>query len=150
MEPLPFVDEHVCPVAASPERTWDALVAIVSGGAREVPGPLAAAWGLEHPSRSGDWDGPAPGSTVAGFAVAEADRPRALTLRGGHRFSRYEARFTLVPASDGRTELHARTDAAFPGLPGTVYRTLVIGSGGHALVVKGLLARVARRAERTA
>jgi hypothetical protein len=147
VEPLPFVDDHVRVVAASPERTWEALLAVVSGGTAELPGPLAAVWGVQERRRAGDWDGPTPGSTVPGFAVTAVDRPRTLTLRGRHRFSRYEVCFTLAPAPADGVELHARTAAVFPGLPGWVYRALVIGSGGHALVVRGLLARVARRAE---
>ena len=47
-----------------------------------------------------------------------------------------------------RTELRARTDAVFPGPLGWGYRLLVIGSGGHAVAVNRMLARVARRAER--
>jgi hypothetical protein len=146
VEPLPAVDDHVRAVAATPERTWRALVAVLGGG-RPLPRPLTAAWGLTPPARSGAWGGPTPGSTIPGFAVAAADPPRALTLHGGHRFSRYELRFTLVPVGPDRLELHARTAAAFPGPHGRVYRALVIGSGGHVLAVRGLLARVARRAE---
>jgi hypothetical protein len=80
--------------------------------------------------------------------VTESDQPRRLTLRGRHRFSRYEFRFTITPAGPDRVELHARTTAAFPGLLGRTYRALVIGSGGHALVVRRMLVRVADRAER--
>ncbi len=148
MEPLPVVDEHAREVAASPERTWRALVAVLGGGAGSLPGPLASAWGLEHSVRRGDWAHPGPGATIPGFAVTEADPPRTLTLRGRHRFSRYELRFTLEPVPPGRTEVHARTAAVFPGVLGGGYRLLVIGSGGHVLVVHGLLSRVAHRAER--
>ncbi len=148
MEPLPVVDEHARGLAASPERTWRALVAVLGGGAAALPGPLASAWGLEHPARHGDWARPAPGDTIPGFAVTQADPPRTLTLRGRHRFSRYELRFTLEPVSPERTEVHARTAAVFPGVLGGAYRLLVIRSGGHVLVVRGLLARIAQRAER--
>ena len=146
MEALPFVDDHSRVVAASPERTWRALVAVVGGGAASLPGPLAAAWGLDQKERRGDWAHPVAGDTIPGFAVAHADPPRTLTLGGRHRFSRYELRFTLDPAAGG-TEVHARTSAVFPGVLGGAYRLLVIGSGGHVLAVRGLLARIARRAE---
>lgn len=89
-----------------------------------------------------------PGDAVPGFAVAEADPPRTLVLRGSHRFSRYELRFSLMPVEPGRTELHARTAAEFPGLLGRGYRLAVISSGGHVLAVRHLLGRVAGRAER--
>ena len=145
MEQLPFVDDHARVVAAAPERTWQALVAVV-GGFPALPGVLTSVWGLDPPSGSG-WSDPAPGDAVAGFAVVAVDPPRLLTLRGRHRFSRYEVRFTLSPAAAGRTELHARTAAVFPGLLGRGYRFAVIGSGGHVLAVRRLLAQVAQRAE---
>ncbi len=148
MEPLPRIDEPVRVVAASPERTWRALLAVVEGTFRPLPGPLASAWGLRQPARTGDWSRPVPGGTVTGFAVAEIDPPRVLTLRGGHRFARYELRFTLERGQPDRVELHARTSAEFPGLSGAAYRALVIGTGGHALAVRRLLDGIARRAER--
>ena len=147
VERLPEIDDHARLVAAPPDRTWDALVAVLAGPVAALPRPLTWAWDLEPRARTG-WDEPAPGSTIPGFVVAESAPPRLLTLRGRHRFSRYEIRFILEPAAPGAVELHARTAAAFPGLPGKTYRALVIGSGGHALVVRRLLARVAERAER--
>lgn len=147
MEPLPEIDEHVRTVAAAPEPTWDALLAVVAGTFRAVPGPLAAAWGLAQPVRRGDWRRPAPGDTVVGFAAVDVDPPRRLTLRGGHRFSRYALRFTLDPDGADRVTLRARTDAVFPGLLGRAYRLAVISSGGHAVAVRRMLAQVARRAE---
>ena len=148
METLPFVDDHARDVAAAPERTWQALVAVV-GGFPALPDLLTSVWGLDPPT-GGGWRDPAPGDAVTGFAVTEADPPRTLTLQGRHRFSRYELRFTLSPAEAGRTELHARTAAAFPGLLGQGYRLAVISSGGHVLAVRRLLAQVAERAERPA
>jgi hypothetical protein len=71
-----------------------------------------------------------------------------LTLRGGHRFSRYEFRFTLDNVGPGRVALHAHTSAAFPGPLGRIYQALVIGTGGHAVAVRRLPEKVARRAER--
>jgi hypothetical protein len=111
---------------------------------------LVSAWGLEQSARSGDWSSPAVGDTVLGFAVAEVDPPRVLTLRGRHRFSRYELRFMLKSARLDRVELHARSSAAFPGSLGRVYRTLVIGSRGHVLAVRWILGQIAGRAERDA
>jgi hypothetical protein len=145
VESLPFVDDHARVVAAAPERTWQALVDVV-GGFPALPGLLTSVWGLDPPVGRG-WSEPAPGDAVPGFAVVEADPPRTLVLRGRHRFSRYELRFSLDSVAPGRTEVHARTAAAFPGLLGRGYRLAVIGSGGHVLAVRHLLARVARRAE---
>jgi hypothetical protein len=149
MEQLPFIDDHSRVVAASPERTWAALLAVVAGAlGRELPGPLVSAWGLEQSTRSGNWSAPAPGDTITGFAVAEVEPRRCLALRGRHRFSRYELRFTLEGVEPDRVELHALSHAEFPGALGAVYRTLVIGSRGHVLAVRRMLAQVARRAER--
>lgn len=147
VEQLPEVDEHVRAIAASPERTWDALLAVLAGTFEAVPGPLAAAWGLAHPVRRGDWRHPGPGDTVVGFAATAVEPPRLLTLRGRHRFSHYEARFVLDPTGPDGVTLRARTSAVFPGPLGRLYRAAVIGSGGHVLAVRGLLDRVARRAE---
>ena len=145
---LPEIDVHDPPVAASPDRAWRALGTVLAGTCRDVPQPLAVAWGLEPRTRTDDWDDPQVGSTIPGFAVAEIEPPRMLTLRGRHRFSRYEFRFALDDAEPDRVELHAHTSAAFPGPHGRIYRALVIGTGGHAVAVRRLLENVARRAER--
>lgn len=145
VDTLPFVDDHARVIAAEPDRTWQALVAVL-GGFPALPGLLTSVWGLDPPRGSG-WGEPALGDAVPGFAVAEVDPPRTLVLRGRHRFSRYEVRFTLSLAAAEGTELHARTAAEFPGLLGRGYRLAVIGSGGHVLAVRRLLGQVASRAE---
>jgi hypothetical protein len=132
MEPLPYVDEHRRHVAATPERTWHALVQLVRGLARPAPGAFAALLRLEPRS---------------GFAIVEEHAPRRLALRGRHRFARYELTFVVDPSPDGVT-LRARTSAEFPGVAGRAYRALVIGSGGHLLLVRRMLRRIARSAER--
>jgi hypothetical protein len=89
-----------------------------------------------------------PGDTLPGFEVAEVAAPQLLVLRGGHRFAQYELRFELERPDSSRTRLRAQTHAAFPGLSGAGYRALVIGTGGHRIAVRRMLARVAERAER--
>jgi hypothetical protein len=71
--------------------------------------------------------------------VVEAEPGRRLALRGRHRFSNYALTFVL----DG-DRLRAQTHAAFPGVPGRLYRAAVIGSGGHRLVTRRLLRQIAR------
>ncbi len=83
-----------------------------------------------------------PEDAIPGFRVTEAEPGRRLVLRGRHRFAIYE----LALLYNG-TQLSAQTHAAFPGLKGRLYRALVIGSGGHTLITRFLLRRVARRAE---
>ncbi|HYP49028.1 MAG TPA: hypothetical protein VEQ61_10360 [Thermoleophilaceae bacterium] len=78
-----------------------------------------------------------------GFTVTESTAPRRLVLEGRHPFSRYALVFLIDPAGDGGSVLRAQTSAAFPGLAGTAYRALVVGSGAHAIVVRRMLRRMA-------
>jgi hypothetical protein len=73
-----------------------------------------------------------------------------LALSGRHRFSSYELRFELVPEHPGSVVIHATTRAIFPGLHGQIYRTLVIGTGGHRIAVRRMLTSIARRLEHDA
>ncbi len=50
--------------------------------------------------------------------------------------------------AEGGSRLRARTDAIFPGVRGSVYRALVIGSGGHKFIVKWMLRDIVRQAKR--
>ena len=130
---LSYVDEHRRQVRATPERTWDAVVQFVHEQlTRPAPAFFARLWRL---------------SPASGFAVAEAIAPRRLALRGQHRFSRYELAFAIQPGP-GRVTLSARSAAEFPGISGAVYRAVVIGSGGHGVIVRHMLRRIARSAER--
>jgi hypothetical protein len=148
MERLPYIDDHARAIGASSEEVWSALVRFMGGWAT-VPGLLADAWGLEHRRRRGTWrDTVEIGDAAPGFAVAFADAPHRLVLRGRHRFSDYELRFDLEPLEPGRTLLRATTFAVFPGVSGRLYRSLVIGTRGHVLAVWRMLRAVARRAER--
>jgi hypothetical protein len=111
-----------------------------------APAPLTRLLGLTPAQSRGQRSGALqPGDALPGFAVAEADAPQRLALRGRHRFSRYALTFELDPAGETGCTLRARTWAEFPGLAGRVYRALVIGSGGHRLVVRRLLRDIARR-----
>ncbi len=83
----------------------------------------------------------------SGFRVASASAGEALALVGTHRFSRYSLTFRLDAAGAGRTRVAAETRAAFPGLRGTIYRGIVIGSRGHVVLVRRMLRAVRSRAE---
>ncbi|MFE5907644.1 hypothetical protein ACFQ6B_00900 [Streptomyces wedmorensis] len=67
-------------------------------------------------------------------------RGRELALAGAHRFSTYSLVFRIEDLGDGRARLRAETRAAFPGMAGRIYRLLVIGSGGHAIGMRRMLA----------
>lgn len=151
MEALPYIDEHVRRIDAPAEHVWRALLAVVRSLGSGVPALVTAAWGLEPRERTGDWDSRvSPGDTIVGFGVSEASAPRVLTLRGRHRFSRYELRFEITGSDPGGAVLQARTSAVFPGAAGALYRALVIGTHGHRVAVRAMLARVARAAAASA
>jgi len=132
METLPFIDEHTAEVDADVDPTWMALKRFWAPRVRgSAPALFVAAWRLEP---------------VAGFAIAEEVPGERLSLRGKHRFSRYELAFELDDIGPGRTRLRARTSAVFPGALGAVYRAAVIGTRGHVLAVSWMLRRIAAAA----
>lgn len=146
MPPLPFVDEHRRLIAAPAPAAWHGLVRVVTRALDRSVGPIGGPWGLQ-PAGPG---GPRPldvGSTGPGFVVAAIDAERRLCLDGRHRFSRYRLVFELDAVGTG-TRLRALTFATFDGPHGRVYRALVVGTRGHVLVVRRLLAAVDTAARR--
>lgn len=120
MERLPYIDEHAITIDANRDDTWAALLRVM----------------CRDPQDS---------STVPfGFALDEARPPARFALKGRHWFAVYRWVFEL-DALDGaaRTRLRAATWADFPGAHGRAYRALVIGTGGHRVVVRHTLKRVA-------
>jgi hypothetical protein len=147
IESLPYVDEHSTTIASTPERVWEALLAVTAGfGSGARAGRTARALGCTHTEARGE-----PGrigSTVPGFVVTRAVRPAVLALMGQHRFSRYALIFASAETTTGLVRLTAETRAEFPGGRGAVYRTLVIRSRAHVVVTRSLLRSIRRRAER--
>jgi hypothetical protein len=147
---LAYVDERETTVEAPADRVWSSLLEIVErvgSGALErilvrLLGCVDRASSGEHPLQVG--------STLPGFSVLAAVPSSRLTLVGRHRFSRYALIFRLEPLSSTGSRLRAETRADFPGPHGRAYRLLVLGSRGHVLAVRRLLATVKRRAERHA
>lgn len=122
---LPHVDDHTITIVGSREVVWAALQRYVETGAGVRDGGLLGRLlGADPPS---------------GFEVTASLRRENLTLSGRHRFSRYSLRFELTDASNGVTQVRARTYARFPGLRGRVYRTLVIGTGAHVVATRHIL-----------
>jgi hypothetical protein len=145
---LPYVDELPIEIGADRETTWAALLRVVEGSfASARGGGPARLLACEDTELSG----PRPlaqGSAFPGFHVETAERPSELALVGRHRFSTYLLSFRLEETDGGGTRLLAETRAAFPGLKGSVYRALVVGTRMHVLVTRRLLTATKRRAER--
>ena len=146
MTDLPFIDERTRVVAAPVERTWEALIAPgqMGRGAERV----ARILGCDPAIRSGE-PGTA-GSTTPGFRVVRSTPPRELALEGRHRFSRYALTFLIEQAGPDQSLVRARTNAEFPGLHGTIYRGMVIGTRGHVFATRRMLDGIAAKAERPA
>lgn len=128
---LPYVDQHAVTVDAPRAAVWAALERYANESlcATKVE-LLGRLLGADPPS---------------GFGVAERDPERRLALAGRHRFSRYRLVFELDEGPDNGTVLRALTYAVFPGVPGLVYRTLVIGTRLHVVATRGMLHAVRRR-----
>lgn len=118
MERLPYIDEHAIAVHASAAEAWSALL------------------------RTMCRDPADPTTVPLGFRLVEANPPHRLALKGRHPFAAYRLVFELEPERDD-VRLRAQTWAAFPGLRGRIYRALVIGTGGHRIVVRRMLKRTA-------
>jgi hypothetical protein len=146
---LPRVDEHAVVVGVAAPVVWQALLHVLERSlATPGAGLVVRALGCHDAAPRG----PRPlaaGSALPGFHVAAADPPRELELAGSHRFSRYALIFRLHELAPGRVQVRAESRAEFPGPPGAVYRALVIGTRGHVLAVRRLLATVKRCAEQT-
>ncbi len=149
IELLPRVDEHSVEIAADEDAVWEALLRVLPGSFASGSSSRAArALGCGETEAKGEVG--TIGSTLPGFVVARAVRPATLALEGEHRYSRYALVFCIDRVGGGRSRLRAETRAEFPGRKGRAYRAMVIGSRGHVLVVKRMLAAVRRRAERHA
>ena len=145
-----FEDEHRVTIAADVDDVWPALLDTLDGAfSRGGATAYARVVGCV-PWRA---SGPRPldvGSTIPGFRVAAAEPGHELVLEGRHRFSTYTLTFCLERVAAGRSQVRARTRAAFPGALGALYRLLVIGTGGHVVVTRRLLAGVRHRSEKHA
>ncbi|MFL5780877.1 MAG: hypothetical protein ACJ760_06165 [Thermoleophilaceae bacterium] len=131
-------------MAAPVDRVWDGLLGQMGGSSRRTE-VGSALLGCRERRAAGSLG--SAGSTIPGFRVERVARPRELGLAGRHRFSAYALTFVLEPVDEGRTRLRALTHAAFPGVAGTGYRALVIGTGLHVRALTGTLAGVRRAAE---
>lgn len=141
---LPFIDEHHVLADAPAVVVWPHLAKIMRTRPELVGRVAACLLGADTLSPGGH---PlTPGATLPGFTVVEAVPGSRLVLAGRHRFAAYALTFTLT-GQDGMTLLIAHTHAHFPGLPGQIYRALVIGSGAHRFLLTRLLRTIRHAAE---
>jgi hypothetical protein len=120
MERLPYIDEHAITIDANRDDTWSALLRVMCRDPHD------------------------PSTVPFGFTLDEARPPARFALRGRHWFAVYRWVFELdALEAPTRTRLRAATWADFPGMHGKAYRALVIGTGGHRVVVRRTLKRVA-------
>ncbi|KAA8882905.1 hypothetical protein F3087_38615 [Nocardia colli] len=119
MERLSYIDEHARSIDANRDRAWKALLKVICKDPND------------------------PSTVPGGFVLDAADAPARLALKGRHWFSEYALVFELDDEGASRTRVRAESWANFPGLHGKIYRALVIGSGGHKLVVRRLLRQIA-------
>ena len=129
-----YVDEHDTTLEVPVDRAWAAVRGYVEdlvamGSESRLTGLLAT-------------DPP------AGFAVAAEQAPHLLSLAGRHRFSDYvlDLRVTAHGSPAGGSRVTAVTYADFPGPRGRAYRAAVIGSRGHVVAVRRILAAIRERA----
>jgi hypothetical protein len=140
---LPFIDAHSRLIVADAEEVWAALGRTLARTDHLTTTLAVRLLGARPATSSGD---PLErGASIPGFAVVHSVRPTELALAGRHRFSRYELTFRLE-ADHGTTLVRAESRARFPGRPGRLYELLVIGSRGHIVAVRRLLAAIAREA----
>jgi hypothetical protein len=141
LESLPFLDEHREHIDVPADVAWTALVGVLR---RRMSGfrTFARVLGCDPLEATPGFSGRV-GETLPGFRVVDSEPGRRLSLRGRHRFARYALTFLI----DG-DQLRARSEAAFPGVHGRMYRALLMGTGGHRIVTRGLLRHVARAAGR--
>jgi hypothetical protein len=147
IDSLPYLDEHATVIAAEADDVWRSLGDTLD---RSFSRPGGAGYARVVGCADRTASGPRPlaeGSTFPGFRVVAVVPGQELVLEGRHRFSAYALIFRLEPVSPGRSRLRAETRATFPGLKGGLYRRLVIATGGHAMIMRRLLAAVRHRAE---
>ena len=123
MERLPYIDEYAIAVPADRATTWAAMLRVMCRDPHD------------------------PATVPFGFVLEEATEPQRFALKGRHWFAAYRLVFELGDLPCGTTRLAAQTWAAFPGFKGRVYRALVIGSGGHGVVVRRMLNRISALAD---
>jgi hypothetical protein len=143
---LPYIDEHAIVVDSDPASAWDAVAGVMAAGGSQLPTNLVVR-ALGCREQRADGSSPNVGATLPGWRIVESARPASLVYEGRHRFSRYRLGFGVEPLDGGRSRVTAQTNAAFPGLAGSAYGRLVVGTRVHVVAVRRMLGAIKRRAE---
>lgn len=146
LETLPSLDEQAVEIDAPAETAWAALFPTLEESfdtdrARSYSKRVGAIETDAH----GDLQHP--GGTLPGFVVTRSIAPVMLVLVGEQRISRYALVFRIDLLPGHRCRLRLETRAQFEGGKGRLYKIVLRGSRGHAIVVNRVLRGVKRRAE---
>jgi hypothetical protein len=145
---LPRIDEHEISVNVPAPVAWAAVVTVFERLTTKPAWRLFAQAIRCTPDRaSGTAD--TAGTALPGFMVVASETPTEWALEGEHLFSRYALTFRITPLDGEHCRITAHTSAEFPGLHGTLYRALVISSGGHMIGVRSILRNIKAEAERS-
>ncbi len=149
LQDLPPIDEHALEIDAPAEVAWAALFPTLAGSLDGRPQRRLADW-LDARDQIAEGDLHHPGGTLPGLVVARSVAPVMLALMGEHRFSSYALVFRIDLLPGQRCRVRAETRATFRGIGGRLYKLGVLGSRGHVLVVRHMLRRLRKQAERRA
>ena len=143
------IDEHSIEIEAPAEAAWAALFPTLSRSLDNRTSRRITRL-LDARNQTAEGDLHHPGGTLPGFVVARSVAPVMLALMGEHRFAKYALVFRIDLLPGQRCRVRAETRALFPGARGRAYRTMVIGTRGHVVVVRSQLRALKKRAERRA
>jgi hypothetical protein len=143
---LPRIDEHEISVNVPAPVAWTAVVAVF-GRLTTRPAWRIFAKTIRCKPDHAIGTAVTVGEALPGFLVAGCEAPTEWALAGEHLFSRYALTFRITPVDSEHCRVVAHSYAEFPGPHGKIYRALVIGSGGHAIGVRGILRSIKIEAE---
>jgi hypothetical protein len=143
---LPYIDENAISVSVPAPVAWTAVVAVFG---RLTTRPVWRIFAKAVRCKPDRAIGTAVtvGEALPGFLVARCEAPTEWALEGEHLFSRYALTFRIARVDSGHCRVAAHSSAEFPGPHGKIYRAMVIGSGGHAIGVCGILRSIKTEAE---
>jgi hypothetical protein len=145
---LPSIDVHEISVNVPPSVAWPAVIAVFERLTTRPAWRLYAKAVRCKPDRAiGDGSTVTVGDALPGFLVTRCGAPTEWAFEGEHLFSRYALTFRITPVESAHCRIAAHSCAEFPGVHGSMYRAMVIGSGGHENGVRRILRSIKTEAE---